>query len=123
MKQLFLVFVGGGIGSCFRFIIGNYFNPYFTNFYLGTFLVNILGSLLIGLILGLTFKQDLLSQNQALIRATGFCGGFTTFSAFAYESQNLIKNGELTFAALYIGSSVLLSILAVLLGLWLIRSV
>lgn len=123
MKQLFLVFLGGGIGSCFRFILGNYFNPFITNFYLGTFLVNILGCLLIGLILGLTFKQDLLSENQALILATGFCGGFTTFSAFAYESQNLIKNGEFAFAALYIGSSVLLGVLAVLLGLWLIRSI
>lgn len=122
MKQLFLVFLGGGLGSCFRFIMGRLFNPLVPYFYLGTFLVNILGCLLIGIVLGLTFKQSLLSQNQALILATGFCGGFTTFSAFAYECQTLFRNGEFLYAALYIGSSVVVGILAVLLGLWLVRS-
>ena len=122
MKQLILVFLGGGLGSCFRFIMGRVFNPFFPTFYLGTFLVNFIGCLLIGIILGLTFKQSLLSQNQALILATGFCGGFTTFSAFAYESQTLFRNGEFLYAALYIGSSVICGILAVLVGLWLVRS-
>lgn len=122
MKQLLLVFLGGGLGSCFRFLVGRYFNPLFPHFYLGTFLVNILGCLLIGILLGLTFRQNLLSENQALILATGFCGGFTTFSAFAYESQTLFKSGDHIWAFIYIGASVIIGILAVLLGLWVIRN-
>ena len=122
MKQLILVFLGGGLGSCIRFIMGRLFNPLFPYFYLGTFLVNFLGCLLIGIVLGLTFKQSLLSQNQALILATGFCGGFTTFSAFAYECQTLIRNGEFLYALLYVGASVIVGILAVVAGLWLVRS-
>lgn len=122
MKQLILVFLGGGLGSCLRFLIGRYFNPLISHFFLGTFLVNILGCLLIGIFIGLTFRQNLMSQNQALVLATGFCGGFTTFSAFAFESHTLVKNGDYLFAFLYIGASVVLSILAVLLGLWIIRN-
>ncbi len=123
MKQLVLVFLGGGLGSCFRFLVGRYLNPIFPNFFLGTFLVNVLGCLLIGIVIGLTFRQNLLNQQQSLILSAGFCGGFTTFSAFALESQNLIKNGEYLHVFLYIGASVVLGILAVVLGLWLMRNI
>ncbi|RUA14823.1 MAG: fluoride efflux transporter CrcB, partial [Flavobacteriia bacterium] len=96
-------------------------NPLFQNFFLGTFLVNMIGCLLIGFVLGITAKGNLLSSNGALFLATGFCGGFTTFSAFAFEKHHLLRNGELLNFALYMLSSVGVGILAVVLGLWLAK--
>ncbi|MGB7394940.1 MAG: CrcB family protein, partial [Pricia sp.] len=88
MKQWLLVFIGGGFGSLLRYLISKTFNDYFAHFYLGTFLVNVLGCLFIGIILGLSMKGNYLSENQILILATGFCGGFTTFSTFAFEKHS-----------------------------------
>ncbi len=119
MKQLLLVFLGGGLGSLLRYIISKTFNNYFEHFYLGTFLVNMIGCLIIGLVLGLSYKNNLLSQNQTLLLTTGFCGGFTTFSSFAFENLSLLKSGEILHFSIYTFSSIVIGILAVLLGLWL----
>lgn len=118
MKQIALVFISGGLGSVLRFNISKSLNGYFQNFFLGTFIVNILGCLLIGLILGVSFKHNYLSQNQTLLLATGFCGGFTTFSSFAFENHTLLKTGEFYGFALYLGLSVIVGIAAVSFGLW-----
>ena len=121
MKQLLLVFLGGGAGSALRFIISKNLNPMST-LPLGTLLVNIIGSLLIGIFLGLGLKQELLSPNATLLLATGFCGGFTTFSAFSYENLALLKAGDYLNLGIYSAGSIFLGIAAVLLGLWLARS-
>ena len=84
MKQFLLVFIGGGFGSILRYYISKNLNAYYSNFYLGTFLVNIIGCLLIGILIGLSLKNNYISENQTLLLATGFCGGFTTFSTFAF---------------------------------------
>ena len=88
----------------------------------GTFTANILGSLLIGIILGFAAKNDALSSNQTLLLATGFCGGFTTFSTFAYENHALLKAGDFTSFALYTIGSFVVGFLAVFLGLFLVKS-
>ena len=119
MKQFLLVFLGGGLGSLLRYIISRTFNTYFQHFYLGTFLVNIIGCLIIGLVLGVSYKSNLLSQNQTLLLTTGFCGGFTTFSTFALENQTLLKSGEILHFSFYTITSIAVGIFAVILGLWL----
>ena len=121
MKQFLLVFIGGGIGSVLRFLIGKLLNSTQTGIPYGTFTANILGSLLIGFILGLASKNEALTQNHTLILATGFCGGFTTFSTFAYENHVFLRSGDFTSFALYTIASFILGFLAVFLGIYLIK--
>ncbi|PWK17800.1 fluoride efflux transporter CrcB [Xanthomarina spongicola] len=121
MKNLVLVFIGGGFGSALRYLIGKYLNSPESGIPYGTFAANILGSLLIGVILGLAAKNNTLNSNQTLILATGFCGGFTTFSTFAYENHVLLKSGDFTSFAIYTIASFVVGFLAVFLGLFLVK--
>lgn len=121
MKQIILVFIGGGFGSVLRFIISKYIN-HSGGFPVGTFVANVLGSLIIGLILGLALKQNSLTENQTLLLGTGFCGGFTTFSTFAYENQSFLRSGDFTLFAVYTISTFVLGFLAVFAGMYIVRS-
>ena len=118
MKSFLLVFLGGGLGSGLRYFITISMNQYSKVLPFGTFTVNTLGCLLIGLILGYAQKENTLTSNQTLLLATGFCGGFTTFSAFANENLELIKNGEIFNFSVYTTGSVLIGILAVFIGFY-----
>lgn len=121
-KQLLLVFLGGGIGSSLRYLLGSYLNSGQTGIPYGTFLANILGSLCIGIILGFAAKHGSLSQNTILFLATGFCGGFTTFSTFAYENHVLLKSGDFFSFALYTIGSFIIGFAAVFFGIWLVKT-
>jgi len=121
MKQFILVFLGGGFGSILRYIISKNLNAYYSNFYLGTFLVNVIGCLIIGILIGLSLKNNYISENQTLLLASGFCGGFTTFSTFALESNILLKESSLLQTSLYMGLSVVIGVLAISLGLWICK--
>lgn len=120
-KQLLLVFIGGGFGSVLRFIIGKFLNNTENGIPYGTFAANIIGSLLIGIILGMAAKNDTLTSNQTLLLATGFCGGFTTFSTFAYENHIFLKSGDFTSFAIYTIASFILGFLAVFFGMYLVK--
>jgi CrcB protein len=121
MKQLLFVFLGGGLGSVLRYIIGKFLNNLETGIPYGTFVANILGCFLIGLILGLASKTNALTQNQTLFLATGFCGGFTTFSSFIYENQLFLKSGDFISFALYTVGSFVLGFFLVFAGLYLVK--
>ncbi|MEO6346390.1 MAG: fluoride efflux transporter CrcB [Aquaticitalea sp.] len=123
MKQLLLVFLGGGIGSVLRYLIGKLLNSTETGIPYGTFAANIIGSLIIGIVLGLAVKQNTLSQNQILFLATGFCGGFTTFSTFAYENHLFLKSGDFTSFAIYTIASFVIGFLAVFAGIFIVKTV
>ena len=119
MKSFLLVFLGGGLGSSLRYLVTIAMNQYSKVLPFGTFTVNIIGCLLIGMILGYAQRENTLTSNQTLLLATGFCGGFTTFSAFANENLELIKNGEIFNFSVYTIGSVLIGILAVCIGFYL----
>jgi len=122
MKNLLLVFVGGGFGSVLRYLLGKWLNNTQSEIPYGTFAANILGSLLIGLILGLAIKNNTLTENHTLLLATGFCGGFTTFSTFAYENHVFLKAGDFTSFAVYTIASFVIGFLAVFGGMYLAKS-
>lgn len=121
MKQALLVFVGGGFGSVARYLLGKLLNNSQTTIPYGTMLANILGSLLIGFILGYMAKSNTLTSTHSLLLATGFCGGFTTFSTFAYENHLFLKSGDYFSFLPYTLGSLLLGFLAVFLGVYLAK--
>lgn len=122
MLHLSLVFLGGGLGAVSRHLVGlaalRHFGP---GFPAGTLIVNIVGSLLMGCLIGWLARRGVAGNEWRLFLATGVLGGFTTFSAFSLDVANLWQRGEMTSAAIYIGASVLVSILAVFVGLWMAR--
>jgi fluoride exporter len=117
-KNFLLVGLGGAIGSMLRYAISLLVTV--KQFPYGTFIVNIAGSFIIGAVLALSLKNELFSNNWKLFLATGICGGFTTFSAFAAENMALLQNGKYGIALMYILASLLLGIAAVVLGFKLI---
>ena len=120
MKQILLVFFGGGIGSVSRFLIGKWLNSSEKVMPYGTLLANVVGCFIIGIVMGHFVKQHL-NQDQTLFLATGFCGGFTTFSAFSYEGQLLLKSGDFSSFAIYTILSFTLGFFAVFGGLYLAK--
>jgi CrcB protein len=122
MKQVLLVFIGGGVGSSLRYMVGKFLKTSASGFPWSTFSVNVLGSLLIGILMGVTLKNSSFSENQTLLLITGLCGGFTTFSAFAYENQVFLKEGDFTSFFIYTFGSIGLGLAAVFLGLFISKS-
>ncbi|MFY0605074.1 MAG: fluoride efflux transporter CrcB [Cyclobacteriaceae bacterium] len=118
MKQLLLVGIGGFSGSILRYLMGLYSVKLLdSSFPYGTLSVNLIGSLLIGLLAGSLIKTE--SQSLQLLMITGFCGGFTTFSAFSLEGLKMIKEAQYFHYAGYIGISILGGLLLCLIGFWL----
>jgi CrcB protein len=122
LRTLICIALGGSLGSMLRYLSSVIIQKYYASvFPLATFLVNVIGCLLIGIIMGLLEKNQLTNSNIKWLLVTGFCGGFTTFSAFSFENITLLQNENFGWAFLYIISSVVIGIGAVWLGLTLLK--
>jgi len=117
IRTLLLVGAGGFLGSIARFLASRFFQNHIPSaFPFGTFFVNIAGCFLIGLIYGLSERGSLFTTGWKLFLATGFCGGFTTFSTFANENLALLRDGDFFHFFIYTVLSVILGITATFLG-------
>ena len=122
MRIVFLIGAGSFIGGISRYLLSQLIDEKWGNsFTLGTLAVNVLGCFLIGVVFSLS-DRALLGQEGRFFLATGLLGGFTTFSAFSYQTIYLLQNGKLTYAALYVTSSILLGLFATYLGLYLFKT-
>ena len=112
IKLIFLIGTGSFIGGVFRYLLSLLIQTKTTtNFPLGTLIVNITGCFFIGIVLGI-FDKGQISSEWKMFLATGILGGFTTFSAFSTETVALFREGHVSYALIYIFSSVLLGLLA-----------
>lgn len=117
-KTIMYVALGGALGSVLRFFTTVLISKFWPNqFPLATLIANVVGCFLIGAFLGVLAKHNLNDSSLKWFLVTGFCGGYTTFSAFGFENWNLIQNNNSLMAFSYIALSVILGIFAVWLGL------
>lgn len=124
MKEVILVFLGGGIGSVLRYLVSKSFTGWINNpFPYSTFLVNIIGCFLIGIFLTLPERFDWFTLEYRLFLATGICGGFTTFSTFSYENFALIKEGDYMYFVSYTILSFAIGLSATFLGMYLVKKI
>lgn len=123
MLHIALIFLGGGAGAVSRHLVnGAALRAVGPNFPAGTLAVNVIGSLLMGLFIGWIVKSGASTETRLLV-ATGFLGGFTTFSAFSLDVANLWERGAGGVALVYVVASVILSVAAVFAGLAIARAV
>jgi fluoride exporter len=118
LSNILLVGAGGFFGSITRYITVRFVDRKLNSvFPYGTLTVNIAGSFILGLIIGMTMKTSSQDSNGRLFLTTGFCGGFTTFSAFSLDNINLLDQKLYGLSATYILASVGSSLLAAFTGI------
>ena len=116
MLSLVAVFVGGGAGSCCRYLLSKVINEKCVP--LGTFVVNVLGCFIFGVLVSM-FLHHSITQTSKLLLLSGFCGGFTTFSTFCSETGYLLDgNGKnIIYGFIYPTLSIVVGIISMYIGL------
>ena len=124
IRTILLVGTGGFIGSVMRYLVQIFVEKGLSStFPLGTLIANIAGSFIIGIVFALSEKGQLMNAEWRMFLAVGFCGGFTTFSSFAYNNFTMLKEGSFGQFFWNVGGSLFLGVLAVYLGVILVRAI
>lgn len=115
------VFIGSGLGGMMRFGLGRWVESWQQQvFPYGTFMVNLLACVISGFVIGLADQKQILSPAARQFLTVGFCGGFSTFSAFSAETLQLFQNGQVLLAVMYAVLSIVLGVGAIFAGMWLL---
>jgi fluoride exporter len=109
INNILFIALGGAAGSVIRYFCQRIFND--ESFPSGTLLVNIVGCFIMGMLWAMIANNSLREQSR-LLWITGFCGGFTTFSAFSYESNRLLMDGKVFIFFLYTSITVVAGLFA-----------
>ena len=116
------VAIGGAVGSVSRYLLTLAVQSRLSStFPTATLLVNVSGSLLLGFITRYTMDSSALSDEARVLLTIGFCGGYTTFSTFTYETARLMQDGDYRRAGAYVGLSVALALAGIFVGFALAR--
>ena len=119
MNLVWYVAIGSAFGGASRFALSSFIQQRAGTFPVGTLIVNITGSLALGFLLRYALGSTSVSAETRALLTTGFCGGYTTFSTFSYETVALIQDGDYRRAAWYVMLSVVLSLMATFAGIML----
>ena len=115
--------LGGSIGSAARYVVGVTAGRVFgTTFPWATLIINVSGSVLMGAFVAFFLTRWDISQAGRVFLTVGICGGYTTFSTFSLDAYSLIEKGDISSAAIYIIASSVLSISALALAMYVVRS-
>ena len=118
MIKFIHLIVGGATGTVARYVLsGATYRIFGTGFPYGTFAVNLIGCFILGFLVSVTDRRIFLDANARILLMVGFCGAFTTFSTFIYETAGLIKDGEATRAFLNVLLSVVIGFIVLRLGI------
>mgnify|MGYP001612014774 CR=1 FL=1 len=113
MYKLIAVFIGGGAGSIARFMLSHLTSRFAgTSFPFGTLAVNVASCLVLGAFITLFQHKHPAGSTMALLVTAGFCGGFSTFSAFSQDTLSLLEKGQYYSSALNAGLNVILCLAA-----------
>ena len=121
MINFFLVMLGGALGSGLRYgvtLLTDLISPLSSHNWVATLVVNVVGSFLIGYLSAYAHGHCPSSRWFRPFFIVGLCGGFTTFSTFAMDLYGQYSRGAMVTMVLYLVSSVVLSLLALLAGIW-----
>ena len=122
MKDFLLVFAGGGLGSVARFLIGKIYKNWQPHFPIATLTANFLSCVVFGAVVMLGVSRMNLTYSLKLLLITGFCGGFSTYSAFTFETVELFKSGQQGLALSNIVLNFALSVSGLYLGIFAVKA-